>query len=48
MHDFLYIECSIPEGVTLSEYRRSRRVASKHPRRRMRRLLPALSGSLLG
>jgi hypothetical protein len=47
-NDFLYIDCSIPEGITLGEYRRSRRTADRHPRRRMRRLFPALSGSLLG
>ena len=36
-HSFRYVECDIPEGMTLDEWRRSRRVP---PRRHgLRRLL---------
>ena len=37
-HSFRYIECDIPEGMTLDEWRRRRRVSE--PRRHgLRRLL---------
>jgi hypothetical protein len=34
MHTFQYVECDIPPGMTITEYRRAR-----HPARRRRRLL---------
>ena len=43
-HTFLYVESSIPAGITIAEYRRRRRTGA--PRRR--RLRQVLSGSLAG
>ncbi len=37
-HDFRYVECDIPEGMTLDEWRRRRRVAARRPHG-LRRLL---------
>jgi len=36
-YSFSYIECSIAEELTISEYRRSRRSSSPRPRLRLRR-----------
>jgi hypothetical protein len=42
----LIIESSIPEGMTIDEYRRSRRVAK--PRRRTRRLVALVASWVTG
>ena len=37
-YSFEYIECSIPAGVTIAEYRRSRRTGSRRRWLRLRAL----------
>jgi hypothetical protein len=36
-HSISYVECTLPEGLTLAEYRRSRRRQEPRPRLRLRR-----------
>jgi hypothetical protein len=40
-HVFQYVECDIPPGITIAEYRRSRNLVVRRRRllRRLRRLL---------
>ncbi len=40
VHNFNYIECSIPEGMTLAEYRQARKAREPKPVRKGPRWFP--------